>query len=369
VLMQTCAKATETCDPYSENCSMDNYDVLKITCMNNAERLQHPNCGCAGKDPEELKDCEVIDVTGYTHATLTEATCRELCEKQALLGGDKKCSRWLWTKEERHIGDYVECTMRSDPCPGPLSCTSDLKECVSGQINCEEAAPPSCNGNISYDPSSVHWHCWAASGYVNVYQQERIPVNTRCKTMKRCSAWNEGVPETTEASVEPGTTTDLSSTEPSTTEPVALSDLDYRLVVRCNREGDWEADEDTGDKAVTESLIQTTMDGDKNTTTIIEANMDTNCLPSCPPTKLDENELNKSGVKALCMKDLSSTEYVLQADNSCILLCDNKLQKSIGCLFDPSSRIGGRTWLDETRNNFIYNSAQTEFKCSLKNEL
>ena len=70
----------------------------------------------------------------------------------------------------------------------------------------------------------------------------------------------------------------------------------------------------------------------------------------------------------LCDKSLSNNDYVLEGDNSCILLCDREMQKAISCLFDPESQKGEKAWFDETNRDeegdpTRYTDAMTQFVC------
>jgi len=353
----------EACDPVADACSMDGFDVLQIFC----DHHENTACVCTA---EADGACTTIDddVSGLFYNTLKIEKCEELCLKQA--GEDGKadpvlCSRWQWKSDEYHNGEDVTCTMRSTPCPGPDFCFGETIECASGHINCGQDTTPTtpkplvdCQGKIQYQSSLVHWDCrYPNKTSINAYVEEIIPGGVECQTMERCIEWDEplGTPIPS-----------IESREDS---------YSYKLVVVCNGDtGLWEPSEHTGDMKITESLI-TDPENEKNT--ILEADLDRDCDAKCASTQLDKDEMTDRGVEVICDQSIEFNEYVLEGDNSCILMCDREIQKQIECLFDLESNKGEKTWYDTVMPNpnegaeepdysgpyFKYSDPEKEFKC------
>jgi len=325
----------DTCDPYSDVCSMQDADVLFVFCDDKGA-----NCVCTDIEEDACKaitDGDSVvngDATPLTNESLDKDVCEALCTTQAAAEGQTKlCSRWQRKAEEFHAGDAVTCTMRSDPCPGPEFCISNYITCDSGHINCGATDPPTekpqeqCKGKIGYDASLVHWDCRDVhQEYVNVYVVEVIPENTVCQTMKRCSEWNEN--ERNE---------------------IRADSKSYRLVVNCDGDtGLWQPDENTGDMELTKTLIEET-DDEKNT--LLEVDLEKECHAICQPEQLDEEKMTERGAEAICDQGLIYADYVLEGDNSCILMCDRELQKQIDCLFDEDSIRGEKAWYDTNKDS------------------
>ena len=139
------------------------------------------------------------------------------------------------------------------------------------------------------------------------------------------------------------------------TEGVTEENDDYwrRLAVHCDGatdgpEGNWVALSKTGDDALSAGLVQDNV--------IIEPE----CPLTCDPLSL--SHINDPWTDFVCDYDLKDGN-ILEDGNSCVLLCDNHLEKVVECKFEED---GEKWWVDTRLDAFEWPGPLTDddIKCS-----
>jgi len=321
------------CDDNCDTCT-DEHDIATISCD-----IAKTGCSIANSagytDEETEKVNKLLGDPPIQKITADE--CRQKCQYQADTEGTedapapespnepKFCKYFRWEMgHEATAMKAAKPTTCSLQTVCPVSSDHCRTNCVSGQLGCndkcEELTPCSLSTPTDWTHDKFHVICTDPNdvdGDVNIYSPEditKIADGTICNTIRKCSEWvNE----------EPNLTPEDS--------PYYL-----KLAVECVK-GTWTAREDAGSKTASDAMI--------GTGPIIEEQP---CMAECLPLDLTDSKFGDQWWADLVCDQPLADGNMLVYGNSCILLCDNHLSKTIDCKYneDVETAQGDKIWQD-----------------------
>jgi len=301
----------DTCTPNCDAC--DNvHDIATISC----DSIRGP-CTLAANDTYGAEDLTYL--LGGIEA-ITPDTCRKICQVQAeneenTPASLRLCKFFHW--EGGHVNKKTTCSLQTT-CGGPSSYCANFR-CVTGQLgcddNCDKLTPCSLTSKTEWTHDKFHVICTdQVVGDVNIYSDTdigEIANGTICNTVRMCSKWVED---------------DI---------PTPESSPYYRkLAVECIN-GEWKPREDAGSQTESAAMIQN------------EKIEEQPCDATCEPLTLTVVTSDQWWADLVCDHPLADGN-VLTVPNSCILLCDNHLSKTIDCKYTEN---GDKTWQDAERKD------------------
>jgi len=298
---------TIKCDEHCEACG-DVADIGRISCDGTACTIQSNLTGQEDTDLQYLLDNNPIE-----NKILTPDICRDKCQEQSDHEGDINCEFFHLQEAIGNDPKKATCSLQTT-CPLSVSCDEVAKNCVSGQLGCTEDCKeikPCSLKKVAWNHGYFHVICHDKAGEINIYLEDRndIPHNTVCQTVRRCSTWADEDAEGQEH-----------------------NEFYRKLAVYCDGttgddKGTWAVKPNTGSQVQSEAMI-TDEEG-----TITEQE----CSAQCEDITIDLS--SQWWADIICENPLVNN--VLKDPNSCILLCDNHLEKTIDCEFDID---GNKAW-------------------------
>jgi len=317
------------CEDNCDTCT-DEHDIATISCD-----VAKTGCSIANSAGynNETETEKVDNLLGEPKIeTITADECRQKCQYQAETDGTpnapdsaKFCNFFRW-----EMGHEATAMKAAKPTTCSLQTTCPVSSdhcrtnfCVSGQLgcsdNCEDLTPCTLSTPTVWTHDKFHVICTDPNdvdGDVNIYSEEdikEIANGTICNTIRKCSEWVEDV-------------------DTPTPEDSAYY---LKLAVECVN-GKWATRDDAGSQAGSEAMIG---DGTK-----IE---EQECPAKCLELDLENADFsNQWWADLVCDHPLEGTKLV--EPNSCILLCDNHLSKTIDCKYneDVETAQGDKIWQD-----------------------
>jgi len=301
--------STQECDADCNACA-DVADIGKITC-------DKGTCTIEANGDLDLDYLVTEDLR-----TITADVCREKCQEQSNNHDAKSCKFFRWYDIESTKTTKTMCSLQTT-CPKSATCDPIYKHCVSGQLGCSDDCKklqPCALTKATWNHDNFHVVCLDTDGNdINIYlddiKDKEITNGTVCKTVRKCSEWTE------------------EDEHPE-------SSYHRKLAVFCDgtniqgEKGTWTVELHTGSQEASEKMIN------DNAGTITEQE----CGATCSPIKLT-SYTSQWWADIICENPLVDNN--LSEPNSCILLCDNHLEKTIDCEYDVH---GDKAWRDADGN-------------------
>jgi len=328
------------CEENCDTCT-DVHDIATISCdvAKTACTIANRD-GYADTEEETAKVMKLLEDPPIVKITADE--CRQKCQEQADTEGTadapapespdepKFCKFFRW--ELGHEATAMKamkpttCSLQTT-CPDSSSYCANY-QCVSGQLgcndNCDPLTPCTLASTTEWTHDKFHVICTDLNmGDVNIYSKAgEIANGTICNTIRKCSEWKDE-------------------------EITATSPYYRKLAIECIN-GDWKPRADAGSQTESQAMIVDVGDDHK-----IEEQP---CTATCEPLQLTVVTGDQWWADLVCDHPLAEGN-VLTVPNSCILLCDNHLFKTIDCKYTEN---GDKTWQDADGNDLADKDIQCE---------